>query len=161
MKRFLNFSALSIWFAGALLAIGCNPQKMDYRNLPLTDLEGNVVSLADYKGKPIVLNFWATWCGDCLVEKPSFDRARQALSADSIAFIAISDEPIEKIARYKAKKNYEFQYLHLAKNIKTLGIFAIPYTLIIDKNGKVVFSHQGSLKWDAPENIALLQTLVR
>ncbi len=144
----------------ALTQSSCNRNKVNFWNLPLTDLEGNAVNLEQYKGKPIFLNFWATWCGPCRKEKPTIEAARKALADTDYVFLMISEEDPELIKRYKQAMPFDFTYLHIERNIKTLGVFYIPQTYIIGRDGKVKFEHQDMLNWSAPENLKKLRSFL-
>ena len=77
------------------------------------DLNDNIVDLTAFKGKKIVINYWATWCGPCLKEMPGLKRAEEALKSYNYTFLLISDESVSKIAEFKKVKNYDFNFLLL------------------------------------------------
>lgn len=109
------------------------PDKL-LKEIDLTDLKGDSISLLNYLGKPIVLNFWATWCLPCVAEMGSFETVRQE-KRDSVYFVLISDEPLEKIKSFTTKKGYELIYLKSKKSLSELGISKIPQTFFYNQNG--------------------------
>ena len=121
----MNMKPSFRWFfiAGffSLLMACSNPASLDWQSLDLTDLEGNPVSMEQYAGKRIFLNFWATWCGPCLAEMPSMEKARQELQEAGYVFVVISDEPAETIRAFRDRRGYGFEYLRLRQSIKTAG----------------------------------------
>ncbi len=109
----------------------------------LQDLDGNSVSLADYKGKVVFVNFWATWCPPCRAEIPHFVELVDKYGEDGFAILGISvDDPkdFKKIPEFK--ENYKINYPILLSNGKVTrdygGIGGIPTTFVIDREGKVL-----------------------
>ncbi len=134
---------------------------MKLSKIDLVDLEGNAVNLEDLKGKPIFLNFWATWCPPCRQEKPAMERARQILEKEGFQFVMVSQEKMDVIKRYHEAKPYGFRYLKTTDNIKLLGVFEIPQTYVYNSNGEVVFEHTGMMNWDSEETLAMLREAVK
>ncbi len=107
----------------------------------VVDGEGNQVSLSDFFGKPIILNFWASWCGPCKSEMPDFEAAYQEYG-EEIAFLMInctdgSQETVEKAKAYIEDQGYTFPVYYdtqLDASI-TYGASTIPMTFFIDEDG--------------------------
>ncbi len=112
----------------------------------LKDLQGNDVFLADYKGKVIFLNFWATWCAPCRVEIPDFIEAYDELNEKGLEIIGISlDGGVQKVRSFA--KNNKINYPVVMGSQKVvddykLGEF-IPATIIIDRQGRIRHKHVG------------------
>ncbi len=140
---------------------GCNAKEMKLSKIDLMDLEGNPVQLEELRGKPIFLNFWATWCPPCRKEKPAMERARQILEKEGFQFVLVSQEDMETIKRFHKSKPYGFNYLKTSNNIKLLGVFEIPQTYIYNSSGDVVFEHTGMMNWDSEETLAMLRDVVK
>ncbi|WP_282143869.1 TlpA family protein disulfide reductase [Cellulophaga baltica] len=122
-----------------------------------TDLEGNPISLNDYKGKKILLNFWATWCSPCIEEMPSLERAMTLLKDDNFIFLLATDEPIETINNFKAHTNVKLNFIRYTGALSQLKIYALPATFIYNEQGKEVTVIRGASEWDAPEMILKLK----
>jgi Thiol-disulfide isomerase and thioredoxins len=107
------------------------------------DSEGNEVSLSDFRGKPVVLNFWASWCPPCKKEMPEFDLVYQELSGDvSFVMLALTDgqrETIETASAYIESEGFSFPVYFDTKQegMYAFGISSIPTTFFIDKDGNI------------------------
>ena len=113
----------------------------------LEDLQGNEISLADFKGKTVFLNYCATWCRPCLAEMPDIDLAAKALGEEGFIFLAASDEDLEKIRKFAAKVDYSFKFVHSKTSVFDLDIGALPTTFIINKQGEIVYNEVGARDW--------------
>jgi thiol-disulfide isomerase/thioredoxin len=122
-------------------------------------MAGERASLADYRGKVIFLNVWATWCGPCLAEMPSLERLHTSVTGDQVAFLFVSEEDTSKIKPFVEKKGWKlpiFRAPALPDGFQTSGI---PATFIIDRSGTVVVRHVGAADWGNPATVTFLQTL--
>lgn len=111
----------------------------------LTDLDGKPVSLADFRGKVVVLNFWATWCPPCKREIPDFIELQTAYGLRGVQIVGIAlDEP-EKVREFALENGMNYPVLLGSDDIsmKYGGIEGIPTTFIIDKSGKIVNKFEG------------------
>jgi len=123
------------------------------------DLNGLSVELASFKGKKILMNYWATWCAPCKKEMPDLLRAQEILTENNYVFLLVSDETIEQISEFKNKTNYNFRFLKSNNPIEKLGIYALPTTFIYDENGKKVKEIIGAVVWDSEEMINTLKNI--
>lgn len=115
------------------------------------DREGHAVKLSDLRGKPVVLNFWATWCGYCLTELPAFEDAYRE-HGDEVAFMMIDAtdavrETEEVVERFLAQHGYTFPvyYDTTAEASRAYSAYSIPLTVFIDRNGQVVYTRPGAM----------------
>jgi cytochrome c biogenesis protein CcmG/thiol:disulfide interchange protein DsbE len=125
------------------------PAPIVYRRAPSftrIDLNRRQVSLADYRGKVVLLNFWATWCVPCLSEMPRFVAWQQEYGGRGLQVIGISMDDEEQPVRITYQK-YRLNYPVVMGDEKIGemygGIFGLPVTFLIDRSGKIRFKHEG------------------
>lgn len=134
-------------------------EKSKTSKITYVDLSGVEVKLSDYKGKKMLVNYWATWCGPCVKEMPALLKAQEVLKESNYVFLLISDESIEKISNFKSENSYEFNFLKLTSSIDLLGIYALPTTYIYNEKGEKVKEIVGSVIWDSKEMIQTLKDI--
>ncbi len=127
-------------------------------------LDGTVAGLADYRGKVILLNVWATWCGPCRAEMPSMERLQQRFANSDFQVVAVSvDQERSAVVRQFAQElNLTFDILHdptgeIQAVYRTSGV---PESWVIDRDGTITKKVIGATEWDSPANIALVQALL-
>ena len=121
----------------------------------LTDLKNNSISLRQYAGKTIFINFWATWCKPCIAEMPTIEKAQNILKNEEVVFLMASSEAKEEIDAFGKAHNFNFNYYQIL-NSEELAIEGLPTTFIFNKEGKLVFSESGYRKWDEKNNINMI-----
>ncbi|HET9086864.1 MAG TPA: TlpA disulfide reductase family protein [Acidobacteriaceae bacterium] len=120
---------------------------------------GQGVSLAAYKGKPVLLDFWATWCVPCMESMPKLARLNQRLGRKGITVISIDEDADANAGKeFFARHNYDWQKFHDDHRAiqKAFEGKAIPLTLLIDQDGKIVFNSSG---WDGAALRSAIATL--
>ena len=118
----------------------------------VSDLNGNKVELNKYLGKPLVVNYWATWCAPCIKEFPYFEDVKQELG-DDVNFVMISDESLEKIVKFYESKPYSFDYLRSIKNLSEYGINTRPTTYFYSAQGELITKHTSNLNSESLKKI--------
>jgi len=124
-----------------------------------TDLEGNAVTLSEFKGKKILLNFWATWCLPCLEEMPSMEIAQQKLASENYVFLFATTDKVNKINSFKEKHSYPFKFIQYKESLDKLDIYALPVTFIYNTDGKMVKRIDGATEWDTEEVLNQLKEI--
>lgn len=115
------------------------------------DLEGNPVKLSDYFGKPIVLNFWASWCRPCKSEMPDFQRKANELQGE-VVFLMINmtdgyQETVDTASAFIRDNGYTFPVFYDTQGnaANTYGVYSLPTTIFIDRLGNGVAQATGAL----------------
>ena len=126
-----------------------NAEQADY-NLALTALDGTPVDFSQFKGKTLFLNFWATWCGPCMMEMPSIQRLYdRSKDNDALRTFVVSWENPETIRSYIARQKYSFPVYVLKKDApKCFSSDGIPCTFIISPEGTFLKKNLGPAEWD-------------
>ena len=118
-----------------------------YPQLDLKDLEGNKINFADFSGKPLIINFWGSWCGPCRQEMPGFEKSKQKYG-NAVNFLMVSDEPMPKIIKFKQDNPYSFAYAQSIANFRDLGISSVPATYFYSAGGKLISKKKDPLSED-------------
>ena len=130
----------------------------------LYDLSGNQVRLIDFKGKVVLLNFWATWCSPCKREIPSLERLYQMRKDKGFEIMAISAEraSASQIASFAEK--YRMSFPILLNPQRDVGskywVRAIPTSFLLDKNGVIRWKIVGGREWESPYVLSRIDQLL-
>ncbi|GAB5538501.1 MAG: hypothetical protein Salg2KO_06040 [Salibacteraceae bacterium] len=127
--------------------------------LQLMDQEGNSFLLSSLEGKPIFINFYASWCPPCLAEFRSMNRMQEELS--DVEFLFVTRETEEDYYKFLDNTQYDYPfYKQQSKLPKQLEHESIPASYLLDANGNLVFQHVGAANWDDDALINELKSLV-
>jgi len=128
----------------------------------LNDIDGKPVSLADFRGRVLVINFWATWCPSCRKEMPSLGRAADWLKKYDAVLIGVNvGERPKQVKRYLEEEPVDFPIL-LDPEMKMSTEWdatRLPVTYVVDPEGRIVYRALGSREWDAPELLVPIRAL--
>ena len=129
----------------------------------LPDLYDDTHSLTDYRGKVVLVNFWASWCPPCIYEMPAITRLKQQLKDQPFEVLAINvGEKKYKVRRFAKLVNFYLPVL-LDTNkdtFHTWGVRTLPTSFLIDANGNVRYRVRGNPDWDHEETIAVINSLI-
>ena len=135
----------------------------DSNVLQFSDLENNIFSLQNFKGKNLFINYWATWCNPCLAEMPYMAKLYENYKdEEDIIFLYLSREKLEVIKNY-IPKDESLQQLPIYKIITDDEFFAtsgIPTTFIVNSNGKVIVKDLGSAFWNDESVFKFIDNLI-
>jgi thiol-disulfide isomerase/thioredoxin len=128
-------------------------------------VDGTEGSLADYEGRHVVLNFWATWCAPCREEMPSLQNLHDTLGGEDFAVVTLAtgfNQP-QAIRRFFEETGVTDlpQYRDINQQIaREMGVFGLPITVILNPEGQEIARLRGDAHWDSPEAIAVIQALM-
>lgn len=125
---------------------------------------GEEVELESLRGRPLVLNFWASWCPPCVRELGSFQELKAAVAARGIeaTFLFVSPEEARVAGAFVEDNGWELPFaVELRRAPPSLGDLVLPTTFIVDRRGAIALRHRGATDWNQPEVIELLASLDR
>jgi thiol-disulfide isomerase/thioredoxin len=126
------------------------------------DGDDKPLKLADYRGKTVLLNFWATWCGPCVKEMPSLDRLQAEVGKDRFIVLPLSlDGPSRPKVRpfYEDRKlaNLGIYFDKGRKSMQALDVSILPTSILVDVEGRELGRLEGEADWSQPEAVALMK----
>ena len=163
--------ACALWLAagGALAALGheLNPVAAPYPapDFTLEDMDGEPHTLSALRGKVVVLNFWASWCGPCREELPSLEALYQALKDKGLVVLGINewespDHVFSYMGQLAVEPSFPILFDRESKVAERYGIRGLPTTLVVDRQGRVVYRAIGGRNFDHPKVRALFERLL-
>ncbi len=133
-------------------------------NFQLYDLTGRLVTLSDYRGRVVLLNFWATWCEPCRIEMPAMEELYRLFNRRDFEILAVSvDQQGAAVTRpFSEEMGLTFPILHDADMRVgiTYGARTLPMTFLVNRQGVITRQYFGSRDWQSPEGRQLINKLV-
>ena len=172
MKRVWLFALVAVAGLGAGVLshryapapAGANAGSEDTLAVKFDDLEGKSRALSEWRGKVLVVNFWATWCPPCLKEIPAFVDLQRRLGPEGLQFVGVALDGRDEVAAFVRDHAVNYPVMageeEVARYMQQMGngIGALPFTLVFDTQGKVRHVQQG--EWTGPEAEAVLKPLL-
>ena len=127
-------------------------------------MDAKTVNLQDYRGRFVLLNFWATWCSPCLKEMPDLENAYNEMGQEKLVVLAVGmGESVEKIKAFFNKYSFTFPLLadNRMKITKLYGVRNIPVTYLIDPDGVVLGRALGVRDWASPDLLAFIDSRLK
>ena len=161
--KLFNILALLILFS-----VSATAQVKEGENAPnftLKNLDGKEISLNQFRGKHVLINFWATWCGPCKIEMPSLEALYERFKDRNFVLLAISNDMFGAniVKPFVKAHNINFPVL-LDQRLKVsnaLGVGSLPTTFMIDPQGKIIGALFGAEDWATPSNILYFENLLK
>jgi thiol-disulfide isomerase/thioredoxin len=172
--RFAAWIAVAlVGFTTSQFALGQEPPKnfvlhdapKPIAALAFDDDEGRSRSLADFKGKVVLLNIWATWCVPCRKEMPALDRLQAALGGPDFEVVALSIDRggMDVVRKFLGDIGVRHLAVYLdtaGKAMRALGALGLPTTLLVGRDGLELGRLVGPAEWDSPEAIAFVRSII-
>jgi len=131
----------------------------------LEDTKGNKVSLADLRGKVVLVNFWATWCPPCRAEMPSMEKLNESMAGEDFIMLAINVEENGRsvVPEFLNRSPHSFPILYDDQGVvqKLYGVYKFPESFVIRKDGVIDDKVVGAIDWAHPETIAYFKELAK
>ena len=145
------------------IAAGLKPGSGQAPALELTDLDGGTHRLADYRGKVVLVNFWATWCEPCRAEMPSLERLRAVLAGRNFEILAVNVGQSARVARDFAEKlpvGFTILLDRDGRTTRAWGARVLPASFVIGPDGAIRYSYLGELDWSSAEVRSHIEALL-
>ncbi|MDP2963356.1 MAG: TlpA disulfide reductase family protein [Sulfurimicrobium sp.] len=131
--------------------------------LALQDLKGKTHKLEDYRGKVVMVQFWATWCPPCLKEMPAMQRLDQKMAGKPFVILAVNmGETGKDVSDFVNKMKINFNVLmdEEGNGVGAWKVFVAPSTFLVDPQGNIRYTLQGGAEWDEPEYVKVITGLM-
>jgi len=130
-----------------------------------SDADGNKVRLADFEGKVVLFNFWASWCAPCQRELPGIDRIQAKMAGDNFTVVALNIDQGGKGIAIRNAKRLKLKHLKLNLDpkhqvVRKIGLRAMPTTFLFDRKGYIIGALESGAEWDTPEAIELIKYFI-
>ncbi|WP_071672987.1 TlpA family protein disulfide reductase [Nioella nitratireducens] len=151
--------------AGDMRAMALHEAPQDVTDVSFTDADGTEMTLQDFAGEYVVLNFWATWCAPCREEMPSLNTLQQELGGDNFRVVTIASgrNPIPAINRFFEEVGVSDLPVYLDPRqgmTRAMGVFGLPTTVVLNPDGQEIGRLRGDADWGGEDALALMTALM-
>ena len=151
--------------AAATPAVPLHDAPRDVLSPPFLSADGRELTLADFRGKVVLLNVWTTWCVPCREEMPALDALQARLGGADFHVVAMSIDRagLPAVKRFYAEIGLRNLHMYLAEDRRAslaLGVIGLPMTILIDRQGRELGRLVGPAEWDSPAMIAFFETVM-
>ena len=140
-------------------------EKKNISNLIFKDHKEKEISFSDFKGKILLVNFWATWCAPCIKEMPSLDRLETKINGDfDVIAISVDRDGVEKVTDFfDENKISNLEKFFDIKNslAKEMNLYGVPTSFFVNKEGNLIGYYQGDMEWDNDTVINFINYLIK
>lgn len=152
-------------FKGAMQSFQHAPTPKPAPGVSFTDRAEKPLTLADFRGKVVLVNYWATWCGPCVEEMPALDRLQASQGSDDfqVAAISVDRQGLPVVEPFLDRIGLKQLPIYLDKtstSMRAFGIRGLPTTILLDREGNELGRLEGMAHWDSPAAEALIRFYV-
>jgi len=161
----LDIEALRDMRAGDMRKLAFHSVAKDPVLVSFVDKDGMEMDISAYKGKVVLLNFWATWCAPCRKEMPMLEALQKELGGNdfSVVTMATGRNPVALIERFFEKINVTALPILRDPNqayARRMAVLGLPMTMILDREGREIARMRGDAEWDSADALAILQAVI-
>ncbi len=158
-------AALAALRQGDMAKLRLHPAPVPVTARDFTDFDGAALSLDDYRGKVVLVNFWATWCAPCRKEMPMLAELQRALGGPGfeVLTLATGRNPAPSMTRFFESIGVDNLPLHRDPDqaiARGMGVFGLPTTVILDRAGREIARLEGDADWASDSAKAILQAMI-
>src|SRR5574343_947681 len=164
-RALLALAALAVWplrglaLGRGMAAVAGMPPASPLR---LPDADGKPVDLAAYRGKVVLVNFWATWCPPCRQELPSLSRLKKRFAGEAFEILSVNiGEDVDTVFDFAGNPPYPMLFDHDSKAMAAWPVKGVPTTLLVDRHGRLAYRAVGGREFDDAEVVALIGQLLK
>ena len=165
MVQATHAGSLSKWVTGTMANFTLLPKPLPVPVITFRDGKGQKRTMADFAGKVVLVNFWATWCGPCRREMPDLDKLQALLGGSEFVVVAISSdrkglEAVQEFYQEKKVRNLEIFIDTSTKAQRMFGAYGLPTSVLVDARGQKIGHLVGPAEWASADAVALIRMVI-